>query len=49
MEYVPAPRITEADKSNDTRYEVKLHVFWVDDKMEKYIQFNLSVENVVMA
>lgn len=40
MEYVPAPRITEADKSNDKRYEVKLRVFWVVDKMEKHMKFN---------
>lgn len=29
MDYVPAPRITEADKINDKRYEVKLKAFWI--------------------
>lgn len=49
MDYVPAPRFTEADKTNDKRYEVKLKAFWIVDKMEKHIKFIWRIEDVVMA
>lgn len=39
MDYVPAPRITEADKTNDKRYVVKWKTSCIVHRIEKNVKF----------